>query len=462
MRTNQELLKELFKKESQEGLDVFTLKGILLGRILRFPLRTQYLFEHSGSRHETKDKQLKAFHLLKNYLLSFFRIVQLFFFQKRISTIIMAFPRLTRVNGLYVDKFTDPVIAAAGMQDYLIFQRSLSGGQLKPRVNAEKVVYTDFIDVSARLYALLTFWFYQLRYKKKIAELNGRFQRVYGVRDYKRQIALALAETLFTAGTYGLIFKRLRPQNLIGVSRMVFVGPTLAAKKRKMATFEMQHGITNSESALYYGHHDAMIDPDFFLVFGKVWINDYFGIPKERISNIGWAYKNYIMSELRETNVHSSGILLISSPSITDKILQLAKMIDEFNVNCEIHIRLHPQESLTLQQQQLIVASSRIAVADSTVSSAIAVAGYSKIIGDNSTVLFEALSLKKQVGKLNMLGIKSRNLEEDRSHGFRILETAEDVLGYITDKEEGTGNAVSEVYSDFNKEEFNRLITSKK
>lgn len=462
MRTNQELLKELFKKESQEGLYHDYIQNINVFRLLRFNLRIDFLNRENNFLNKTSTVSTQKITLLANIVYSFLALIRIILFAKKKRNIIMAFPRLTRVNGLYVDKFTDPVIAAGGMQDYLIFQRSLSGGQLKPRVNAEKVVYTDFIDVSARLYALLTFWFYQLRYKKKIAELNSRFQRVYGVRDYKRQIALALAETLFTAGTYGLIFKRLKPENLIGVSRTVFVGAILAAKKRKMATFEMQHGITNSESALYYGHYDAMIDPDFFLVFGKAWINDYFGIPKERISNIGWAYKNYIMSELRETNVHSSGILLVSSPSITDKILELAKMIDEFNVNCEIHIRLHPQESLTLQQQQFIAASSRIAVADSTVSSAIAVAGYSKIIGDNSTVLFEALSLKKQVGKLNMLGIKSRNLEEDRSHGFRILETAEDVLGYIMDKEEGTGNTVSEVYSDFNKEEFNRLITSKK
>ena len=48
---------------------------------------------------------------------------------------------------------------------------------------------------------------------------------------------------------------------------------------------------------LYSGYYNPDIDPDYFLTFGDACHKNVFGIPENKIINIGWAFKSYLKQQ---------------------------------------------------------------------------------------------------------------------------------------------------------------------
>src|SRR5690606_1812791 len=123
-----------------------------------------------------------------------------------------------------------------------------------------------------------------------------------------------------------------------------------------------------------------VVDVDFFLTFGAYWIKPVFGIPIERMYDLGWAFSEYVKDIMPVRNEKDDRILLVSSPSITDNILDLAERITVLEANVHVDIRLHPQEELTEEQQNRISELSRVQMArTNNVDSIFAVLAYSRI-----------------------------------------------------------------------------------
>src|SRR5690606_34942430 len=129
----------------------------------------------------------------------------------------------------------------------------------------------------------------------------------------------SLAIFLISSMLYAPFFRKIKLKNVFIVSRDVFKSALYVAHKNKCKGFEFQHGITQSETALYSGIYQKEYDPQVFLVFGEAWVNDFYGIPKEQIINIGWAYKDYVKEALSQPEKNNENtFLVISSPAITD------------------------------------------------------------------------------------------------------------------------------------------------
>ena len=79
---------------------------------------------------------------------------------------------------------------------------------------------------------------------------------------------------------------------------------------------------TMGVTTLYAGQYDAVADPDYFLVFSEFWRGNQFAIPQDRITNIGWAYKNIINKLPMKEVVHENTCLVISSPEISSKLVE--------------------------------------------------------------------------------------------------------------------------------------------
>lgn len=90
-----------------------------------------------------------------------------------------------------------------------------------------------------------------------------------------------------------------------------------------LPVYEFQHGITNGETCLYSGYYNPDIDPDYFLTFGDACHKNVFGIPENKIINIGWAFKSYLKQQHLNTEFFPDTFLVISEPEISQKVIDI-------------------------------------------------------------------------------------------------------------------------------------------
>ena len=92
------------------------------------------------------------------------------------------------------------------------------------------------------------------------------------------------------------------------------------------------------------------------------------------------------------------------------------------------------------------------------VNSNIAILSYDFIIGENSTVLYEALSIGKKVGRINFGGFVLRQYDPTQPDGFYYIHQEEDLKDFISTGSH-TDNARKDIYSDFNVDLFNSFLS---
>src|SRR5690606_38175600 len=193
---------------------------------------------------------------------------------------------------------------------------------LNPRLNKELVVRADLINCLAWIGGAV-FGGILLLFKRRF--FNSFFDRVSNVYPVSRKTYLIsvykISIFLVEVAIYRRILTFLKTKHLIVVSRSVFSSLIVAANALDIKTYELQHGITTGPTALYTGDYDEVVDVDFFLTFGAYWIKPVFGIPIERMYDLGWAFSEYVKDIMPVRNEKDDRILLVSSPSITDNIL---------------------------------------------------------------------------------------------------------------------------------------------
>jgi len=456
MKTNHQILQELNEAEIKNGLYTISINKVPLWRIVRFNVRIKYLNDKTGFKNKTSDRGVGILELIKYFFLSFFQLVKIFFFKRTEKNLIVAFPRLFEVNDSFIDKFTDPVIYNTELKkDYIIFQHSFGRSHFQPRKGMHKVIYCDFIDIISRVLSIIVYPFFLFKYNNLFNELIDRMENKYNNINKKAIIEDFIIFEI-SQKIYSFLFRRMNIENLFIVNRQIFNFIIYSAKNNNINVYEFQHGITQTETPLYTGPYIEGFDPDNFLVFGEAWINEYYGIPKEKIINIGWAYRDYVKKALLEiNNATKDTFLVISSPAITQKLLDFVFEAIEFNNNFKFDLRLHPQEKMNPDQLKLIDVNPNVRVIDNKEESVFSISRYEVIIGDNSSVLYEALSIGKKVGKINMNQIFTRKIEEDLKNGFYIISNFNDLI-LISNKQK---NSSSEYYySTFEPEKINQLI----
>src|SRR5690606_25254703 len=103
-------LAQISEREEFESIDTFLINGVNVFRTLRFELRTKYLAKNSGFKNKTITRKPILIRIVKNDFSSFRSLFKLYFFGKKAECVYMAFPRLCKINEIYLYKFTDPII----------------------------------------------------------------------------------------------------------------------------------------------------------------------------------------------------------------------------------------------------------------------------------------------------------------------------------------------------------------
>ncbi len=459
-----EKIKEIANVEKNNSFYSIIAFKIPIWRLIRSSIVEGYLKKkYNFEKRNTTKRSVNWGHFFKYYFLSFYSIIRVFFHPKiRAKYVIFAFPRLQHFDSKYIDKFTDPIIKESVLlNESIIFQKPLSGRHFRPRYKLCPIIPIDFIEYTTKFLGIILSPLFFIMFSKSIFNLYKKTNRTFGVsKKFLFSISAIIGTFLFSSYCYKLLFGILKTQKIIFVNRELNFPITYAAKRKEITTYELQHGITLNWSILYSHQYCPAIDPDYFLSFGKFWKGKQFGIPVERIINIGWAYGKFIKNAKASKNVMKNYILIVSEPRNSDNIIEIALEMALLYTNYIFHIRPHPQEEISSVLKNRIEKLDNISIQDNKVESSIAVLPYQYIIGHKSSVLYEALSFGKSVGCLNFNGC-STNAVQIRNSPFVIINSMNDFVKLVESKREKNQNMENSFYSYFDENDFNEIILSR-
>lgn len=457
MDKTEQLLYDLACKENAEFPYNIQIAGYTAFNFVRRQCRIEYLKE-KGKDFTDLTAGVNYAKVLFSIFQSLCQILKILFVRPKYSNVFLAFSRLDLVGKYYCDKFTDPFIELSSVgDDYIIFENGRGGVHYSNRIHKNKIINTDLVTFLSRFLSIIGARFYYRRYKVDFDELIKCTQNIYGDK-------IATSKLIISNVYKGIIVCNLTQKLLKAVDAQRLFTPTrktnifMAAKKMGVKCYEMQHGITYGETIPYSGFVEESASPDFFLEFGNNKPRDVYGITPEKMINVGWPLIDFIKKQNCFESFRKKDVLIISDPDVTDKMLAATSLLAVQYPESVFYFRPHPQEKINEQHMNIISAHSNIRLQDNRLNIMMVIYAFDNIVGENSTVLYEALSIGKKVGKLYLSQLNPRYLvKEDKSLFWEIRKTAD--LKYMLDGVVKNKPHKS-IYSPFNKVLFDSLLNS--
>lgn len=453
-----EIIKDICHREVKFGCYSAQIDGVSLYSLYRRYIRREVL-DHSGMNvKDLKDRgQVQKKEMLVSIVDSLFHLLRLLFSPKKYSTVFFPFPRVEKINGVYLDKFTDPFIDVCGLNDdYIILERGRAGVHFKPRAHARKIVNIDFLTLYVRFYS---YFFWRKHYRNYSSQYDALFlsiHKAFGLEITKEKMVRELYSELLIINIISRILIRISAERVIGPARDYQATSFISAHRVGIKAFEVQHGITYGETVMYSGYRDPIKEPDAFLAFGFNKPLDVYGIDEDKIVTIGWALNDYLSKQLSAEQYKETDVLVISDPEITDAIISITLILAESNPNSTFYVRTHPHETLKQSHILAISGKNNIKLQDKSINIAVVLQGFKHVIGENSTVLYEALAAGKKVGRLFYDGLFPKYLEESDRKCFWEIRNAQDFNVFLN--EDVSCKESKSIYSKFNKELFLKTI----
>ena len=454
--TEQEILRDVCEKESKSGLYDINIGGLPLYSMIRGIVRYR-IIESCGLPIMTPKTSINKWAIIKSVFVSFLHLIKLMCANKKFSSIYYAFARVDKVGDFFLDKFTDPIIEQCEKKGrYLIFDYGRGGCHPQPRVHNESIIYLDLLAIFARLYGMLFYRFYYHKYRKEFDLLFKELKASFGLDFNKTMIIKEFLSNRIYIGLLQNLFKRVSADRVIGPARAFMAAPFLAAKRQGMKTFELQHGITYGETVLYSGYRDEMVVPDYFLTFGDNNPKNVYGIDESRIINVGWAFQDYITNVSHERlNYGSNDVLVVSDPEVTRPMLNVIIDLAAKNPESTFYFRPHPHEIITQEHKYMIAHSPNVKIQDKSINITLVLQMFNLIVGENSTVIYEALAIRKKVGRLFFEGLNPLYMNESDRECFWEIRNQQDFIEFM--KGDVNSKKSKCIYSSFDKNKYLKI-----
>ena len=455
MSTEAELMKRISQKEIESGVYSYSINGYSIYSLARLDFRMCFLEKNGTIAMPLTTKPGKV-DTMRSMLSSLFQLSKLLLVHKNISNLLISFPRLDKISGEYTDKFTDSIIDYSNInQNCIIFEHGRGGRHLTPRYHGDRVIWIDAIGVSSYIISRLGYACFKFKYRKTLDSFFLTVGEFVNPSWYNRTyLEKRILEYLIYGWFYERIMSRLSIRNLFVVTRPPI--ELTAAKKLGVRTFEMQHGITYNETPLYAGYRDERLLPNFFLSFGDNDPNTVYGIDVKQMVNIGWAFSKMVGDSSDRMDTKEKDVLVVSDPEITDAIITIISELAISFPESDFYLRPHPHEHLNEEQMNAIATLHNVHIQDNSINIAVVLQSFKYVIGDSSTVLYEALSVGKYVGKLFMGGLVPRYLKNEDSESFCEIRGNEDFQNFINGQ--WHPNTLKSIYSPFDAEKLNSLL----
>lgn len=449
-------IQEICAIENELNLYDVKINGMPIWRSVYRRFRDKYIEQRCNIPPMSNHPTLSIGHQLKSSIISLIQIGKLLFDKSKINYLFYGFPRLEKIDDTYIDKFCDPIILQTEISNsYIYFERGRSGIHSKPRA-INKQIWTEAID---NLSIIISKTYSNRYYKKHKKEFNELFKKIndrYPISSSdKKYIITRFLFHRIKAKFFSRLVHHCGIKAIFAPVMMNWPFLIKSAKDNNIPCYEIQHGITEGESPMYSGKYLEDYSPDKFLAFGETSINNFFNLPRKKIVNIGFAFKEY----LKNNNTDSlDAYLIISDPEVTQTMIDICCSLKKYYSDIELAIRFHPLEKPN-NEQLIQLSRYNIHIDNNNVNSSLAILKYQGIIGEKSTVLYESLSLDKKTAKLHLMNL---NLEidedEEREKGFFIINKITDFDKFMQNNEISLH---SEYYSDFKPDIFYNEILKK-
>lgn len=434
----------LLLEQQVKDINVPTVYGVPIWKLVY----NQFRWKYRNSRSSTVKPNIQIWEIVRNFFVSLIGVTKLLLTRRKFDNVFFPHPRLFFVNDRYMERFSDSLIENAGIQDCsIIFERHQNGIHKRPRYHSELVVYLDVIDDLAMFLIPFTKIWIKSRYNNSVQDLYQKLDMAFHLNDKAYIDFIYKAVTHFVVSRWLIkpVLNCISPKRCFFAPRGTFDYAVSLCKDKGISTIELEHGIVLGPSDLYSGEYDVRIDPDFFFVFGADNIGTQYGMPLDRVVNVGFPYKNFIQG-IKHKDFGDEIVLVISEPGITERILNVLIEILKLYPEYTFHFRCHPQEKISNKLLNKINGIKNIKVVDNKIESFIALNQYKTVIGEISSVLFEAMSLHKKVGRLNFGGLVSK--ETPQLHGGTIINSPEE-FDLFMKSPYNDENDSKDLYSDF-------------
>lgn len=450
------LLNNISQIETDLDLCAETIIGIPLWRLVRYQTRLHFITAQTGYVARTAPVKIVGKRVLKSFS-GFWKL-----FSIKGATWFFPFNRLVLCNDYYLDKFIDPPIEKSELRNnkYVVVDPPGYVGKYK-RIHKNHVIDNESRTVFRKLLSFVCKFYVKVAYSGQIKRLFHKVQDPFNLPEtimdsYYTSVSRFISSYVY----YRLWFSILKPKRVFIVYREGYFPIIAACKKLSIPIAEFQHGITLDNTVSYTGEYDVRIDPDYFFVFGDYWKGPQFGMPLDRIHCIGWAYSKYLSEQQHyDVKYKRDTVLVISSMEITDSILEAVACLSHAYPAVKFHIRLHPCESYNEEQNAKLEKIENASIVDNSIDSTTALMSYHLVIGENSSVIYEALSLGCKVGMLNLCGLRSPIDKPGIKENFFAINDIKDFEQFLSEEKSSASNA--EFYSDFDSEAFMNFINEK-
>lgn len=453
----QEDIKEICSLEIKYGLYNERIGGIPLYLLIRREVRANVIRQRGRDVMKIESPVDKVV-AVKSALQSSWDLFGLFVSRKRYQTVFYSFPRVDKVNDVYLDKFTDPLIEQCNLDDdYIILDHGRAGVHAKPRLHQSKIVYWDFIHILSVIYTKICYKQFYKRHKAHIDKLFDKIEDAYGMGFDRQKYTKQLQTVYANIRMLQKVMHHIGARQLIGPARHTHF--FIAAKQLGLRTMEVQHGITYAETLLYSGYRDPLLTPDAFLAFGDNKPLNVYGIDENKIFNIGWAMQDYLAKLPSKLQFGESDVLVVSDPEVSNAMIEAVHHLSESFPTIIFHFRPHPHEEMTPERRKRLAEHSNVLLQDYHINISQVLMAVKYVVGENSTVIYEALAAGKRVGKLFFKGLNPIYLnEEDRNSFWEIKDNLSfDV--FLNGKSEKPNRSI---YSPFDKEKFLDLLNTER
>lgn len=445
-------INQIIELEQDLNLTNLEIDGLNLWHINRFLLRYKLI----GEPTKTVEKKINIASGVYHTFVSFCQLTKLLIKPGQTENVVFPHLRCYIFEGEFLERITDPVINLSSLKDKTVFvEFPQNGVHHKPRYFKNKIIYFDFILLLSFILSPILKMYVKIKHKNKITALHNELERVFGPLDnsYLSLLYSQTAKFFFYIYIYQILLSKLNPKRIFLAPREGYYAPIIPiCKKNKIQVIEFQHGITLGNTALYGGEYNELFDPDYFLAFGSGNISPFFRIPVNQIINIGFAFKNLVKSINKGKPIDERYILVASEPHITTKIIDTLLLLSSKCPELIFHLRLHPQESISTND--LCKLSAKIVLVDNKVDSFIVINNYQTVLGDNSSVLFEAMSLQKKVGRLSFNGLTA--IENNFDSGV-VIKSIDEFKKFVYNYKLGD-NHIPEYHSDFSPDNFDSVL----
>lgn len=452
------LLSEIRRMESENNLNNETILGVPLWRIVRYKTRLFFVNKKTGYIATAPPKSTRVG---KPHLKFFSEL----WHHKRDKGLSVVFPfnRLVIIEGVFIDKFTDPVIIESDLNksSYIIIDPPTYSGSYN-RINRDKALSEENRTLLQQILKYFFIIYTPIKYGGVIKRFFSKVKIVFELPDdYISHYFSQLSEYLAKYYYYLFWFKLLKPRRVFIVYREGYFPQIAVCKRLGIPVAEFQHGITLDNTVSFAGEYDPRIDPDYFLVFGNYWRGPQFGMSLDRIVNIGWAYSGFLQKRGSDgAEKHQNVVLVISSPEISDAILDALKVLSDAIGNYSFDIRLHPCESYNENQIKKLQLMPKAVVVDNKIDSALVLPTYKYVVGENSSVIYEALSVGCKVGMLNLCGLRPAIDRPGIKENFFVINNCEDFERFLTE-DSNLSMSKAEFYTKFDNKRFMDFIEKK-